>query len=146
MRDIVPIRDEAGYEAAISQARRLWGAAPDTEEGKRLDVLMVLVDDYETHHHAIEPPDPIEAIQTRMEEMNLDRAALGAALGLASGRVSEILNRRRRLTIEMIRVLASELKLSERCLLQPYQIVPSPGRPTRRPPAKKPHKGGIAAE
>ncbi len=84
---------------------------------------MVLVDEYENKHHAIEPPDPIDAIQIRMEELAMTRADLCKMLGVASGRLSEILNRRRRLTIEMMRTLAAELKLSETCLLKPYDLV-----------------------
>jgi HTH-type transcriptional regulator / antitoxin HigA len=142
MKDIVPIRNEAAYEEAIDEVRRLWGAEPNTKEGNRLDVLMVLVDDYENKHHAIDPPDPIEAILNRMEVMALDRADLGRMLGVSSGRLSEILNRRRRLTIEMTRVLASELKLSESCLLKPYEINPRPNGPNARQPERK---GGMAA-
>ena len=133
MQDIVPIRDEAAYEAAIAEVRRLWGAEPGTADGDRLEVLMVLVNDFEARHHAIELPDPIEAIQVRMNELGLDRTGLGEMLGIPSGRVSEIMNRRRRLTTGMIRTLASELRLSEACLIQPYEIAsPSPERSARR--------------
>jgi HTH-type transcriptional regulator / antitoxin HigA len=98
----------------------------------RLEVLMVLADAYEAEHHAIEPPDPIEAIEIRMSELGIDRAGLGEVLGIASGRVSEILNRKRRLTIEMMRVLAAQLNLSERCLLRHYDLTaPSPPRRAR---------------
>jgi HTH-type transcriptional regulator/antitoxin HigA len=124
--EISPIRDEASYERALAEVHRLWGAEIGTEEGNRLDVLMVLVDDYENRHHAIEAPHPIEAIRIRMEQMGLDRADLGEMLGIRSGRVSEILNCQRRLTIDMIRTLAEELKLSERCLLQPYALTSAP--------------------
>lgn len=94
---------------------------------------MVLLDAYEAEQHAIEPPDPIEAIEVRMAELGIDRAGLGEMLGIASGRVSEILNRRRRLTIEMMRTLAAKLKLSERCLLRHYDLVapPATARSTR---------------
>jgi HTH-type transcriptional regulator/antitoxin HigA len=145
MKAIVPIHDEAAYESAINEVRRLWGAEPNTEEGNRLDVLMVLVDDYENRNHAIEPPDPIEAIQIRMEAMALERADLGKMLGVSSGRLSEILNRRRRLTIEMMRVLASELKLSESCLLKPYDLVPPSTSPPARQRVQKQRKGRMAA-
>jgi HTH-type transcriptional regulator/antitoxin HigA len=131
MESIAPIRDEAAYEAALAEIRRLWGAAPATTDGDRLDVLMILVDAYEEERHRIEPPDPIEAIRIRMAELGIDRPELGRLLGIASGRVSEILNRRRRLTIEMMRILATELKLSEKCLMQPYELLP----PARRPAA-----------
>jgi HTH-type transcriptional regulator/antitoxin HigA len=120
-----PIRDDASYEAAAADVRRLWGAEPGTPEGDRLDVLLVLVDAYEAAQHAIELPDPIEAIKIRMDDLELTRDDLGAMLGLTSGRVSEVLNRRRRLTLGMIRDLAAKLKLSEACLLQPYDLVPS---------------------
>jgi HTH-type transcriptional regulator/antitoxin HigA len=122
MRDIAPIRDEASHQAALAEIRRLWGSAPGTNDGDRLDVLIVLSDAYEAEHHAIEPPDPIEAIEVRMGELGIDRAGLGEILGIASGRVSEILNRRRRLTIEMMRILAAKLNLSERCLLRRYDL------------------------
>lgn len=122
MDEIIPIRGEAAYEKAVMEVRRLWGAEPDTKEADRLEVLMVLVDDYENKHHAIEPPDPIEAIRIRMEDKGLDRADLGEMLRIPSGRVSEILNRRRRLTVGMIRILASALGLSENCLVQPYDL------------------------
>jgi HTH-type transcriptional regulator/antitoxin HigA len=140
MKDIVPIHDEVAHAAAVAEVRRLWGAEPGTKESDRLEVLMVLVDDYETRHHAIALPDPIEAIQVRMQEMGLDRAGLGEMLGIPSGRVSEILNRRRRLTLGMIRTLSSELHLSERCLIQPYELAaPSPDERGRK------HTGKVAA-
>jgi HTH-type transcriptional regulator/antitoxin HigA len=145
MKDIVPIRNEAAYNEAIAEVRRLWGAEPGTKEGNRLDVLMVLVDDYENKNHAIEPPDPIEAIQIRMQAMGLERADLGKMLGIASGRLSEILNRRRRLTIEMMRVLAAELKLSESCLIKPYEIIPACRGPRARQPEGRQHKPKVAA-
>lgn len=122
LKDIIPIRDEAIYEATLAEVRRLWGAEPGTKMGDRLEVLMVLLDDYENKHHAIEAPDPIAAIHVRMEELGLKRADLGEMLGIASGRVSEILNRRRRLTVDMMRVLASTLRLPEGCLLQHYEL------------------------
>jgi HTH-type transcriptional regulator / antitoxin HigA len=122
MHEIAPIRDEASRWAALAEIRRLWGSAPGTRDGDRLDVLMVLADAYEAERHAIEPPDPIEAIEVRMAELGIDRADLGEILGIASGRVSEILNRRRRLTIEMMRTLAMKLAISERCLLRHYDL------------------------
>ncbi len=90
---------------------------------------MVLVDAYENDHHRIGPPDPIEAIRIRMDDLGLDRADLGRLIGVGSGRVSDILNRRRRLTVELMRALAVYLKLSEACLMQPYEL--RPGRAMR---------------
>jgi HTH-type transcriptional regulator/antitoxin HigA len=126
-----PIRDEASYDAAVAEVRKLWGATSGTPAGDRLDVLLVLVDAYEAEHHAVDLPDPIAAIQTRMEDLGLTRYELGEMLGLGSGRVSEILNRRRRLTLPMIRTLAATLGLSEACLVQAYDLAaphdPAPG-------------------
>jgi HTH-type transcriptional regulator / antitoxin HigA len=132
MKDITPIRDETSYEATLAEVRRLWGAVSGTKTGDRLEVLMILVDDYENKHHAIEAPDPIEAIRIRMEDMGLERADLGKMLGIASGRVSEILNRRRGLTVTMMRVLASTLRLPESCLLQHYDLLPTSPKPGSR--------------
>jgi HTH-type transcriptional regulator / antitoxin HigA len=131
MHDIAPIRDEASHQQALGEIRRLWGSAPGTSDGDRLDVLMVLADAYEAEHDAIEPPDPIEAIEIRMAELGIDRAGLGEILGIASGRVSEVLNRRRRLTIEMMRILAAKLGISERCLLRQYDLVEQVARASR---------------
>lgn len=127
-----PIRDEASYDAAVAEIRALWGAMPDTAEGDRLDVFLVLVDAYEAEHHAIALPDPIEAFRSCMEELGLSRDDLGDLLGIGSGRVSEVLNRRRRLTLPMIRVLAVRLKLSEACLVPPYDLAAASGPVLRR--------------
>jgi HTH-type transcriptional regulator / antitoxin HigA len=131
MHDIAPIRDDTSHQQALAEIRHLWGSAPGTPNGDRLDVLMVLADAYEAEHHAIEPPDPIEAIEIRMAELGIDRAGLGEILGISSGRVSEILNRKRRLTVEMMRVLAAKLNLSERCLLRRYDLAAPPPPPRR---------------
>jgi HTH-type transcriptional regulator / antitoxin HigA len=122
MHFIRPIRSEAEYDAALAELERLWGAQDGTPEGDRLGLLMVLVDAYENEHHAIEPPEPIEAIKQRMADLGMTRADLGGLLGVGSGRVSEILNRRRALTLDMVRKLAPALGLSERCLVQPYEL------------------------
>lgn len=134
-----PIRDEAAYRAAVEEVTRLWGAAAGTAEGDRLDVLLVLVEAYEAERDAVGLPDPIAAIEARMEDLGLSRDDLGAMLGVGSGRVSEVLNRRRRLTLGMIRGLAAGLGLSEACLVQSYDLAPpkaarrvSEGRSRRR--------------
>ena len=129
---IFPIRDEAAYEAALAEVRRLWGSAPGTPGGDRLDVLMILVEAYEAEHHPVALPDPIEAIKTRMEDLGIERDDLGAMLGVSSGRVSELLTRRRHLTLGMIRTLAAEMSLPEACLVQRYDLVP-PARVRGRP-------------
>jgi HTH-type transcriptional regulator/antitoxin HigA len=117
-----PIRNKADYVRATAEVRRLWGAEEGTDDGNRLDLLLVLVNAYEDEHNAIDPPDPIDAIVERMDSLGMSRNDLGELIGASSGRVSEILNRRRPLTIDMIRKLASGLGLSEHCLLQAYDL------------------------
>ena len=104
MADVKPIRSEADYEAALAEVERLWGAKSGTPRGDRLDVLATLIDSYESEHYPIDPPDPIEAIKFRMEQQNLTRKDLEGILGTRT-RVAEVLNRRRGLSINMIRRL-----------------------------------------
>lgn len=120
---IRPLHTKADYTAAVAEVRRLWGAKSHTPEGDRLDLLLVLVGAYEDDHFEIDLPDPIDAIIERMHDRDMSRADLEQMLGVGSGRVSEVLNRRRPLTIDMIRKLAAGLGLSERCLLQSYHLM-----------------------
>jgi HTH-type transcriptional regulator/antitoxin HigA len=113
-----PIRTEADYRAALAELERLWGARSATPEGDRLDVLATLIDAYEAEHDPIDPPDPIEAIRFRMEQQGLTRKDLERVLGTRT-RVSEILNRRRGLSIGMIRRLHTELGISADVLIRP---------------------------
>lgn len=117
-----PIRTESDYARAVAEVQRLWGAEEGTDEGNRLDLLLVLVSAYEDEHDAIDPPHPIDAIIERMKTLEMSREEFGALIGASSGRVSEILNRRRHLTIDMIRKLVPGLGLSEHCLLQAYDL------------------------
>ena len=102
--DIQPIKTEVDYERALAEINVLWGAEPDTSKGDRLDILMTLVEAYEAKHHPIDPPDPVDAILFRMEQEGLTRKDLEPILGSRS-RVSEVLNRKRTLSLEMIRNL-----------------------------------------
>jgi len=120
------LRDEASYTAAVAILEKLWGAERGTQNGELVDVLLPLVSAYEAEHHPVEMPDPIEAIKIRMDDLGMSRDDVARLLSVGSGRVSEILNRRRRLTIDAIRILSSKLGLSEACLLQSYDLVPSP--------------------
>ena len=104
-----PLRTEEDYAHALAAVRRLWGAPEGSAAGNRLDLLLVLVSAYEDEHYAIDPPDPIDAIVERMADRGMSRADLGELIGAPSGRVSEILNCRRPLTIDMIRKLAEGL-------------------------------------
>ena len=137
MNDIKTIRNEVAYKVAVAEVRRLWGAELGTPEGERLDVLMVLVNDYEEKHHAIALPNPIEAIRIRMDSLGMDRAALGEVLRVSSGRVSDILNKRRRLTLEMVRTLAGKLELSEACLVQDYELLPTSSQTHATQPSQR---------
>jgi HTH-type transcriptional regulator/antitoxin HigA len=124
MVEVQPIRTEADYEAALVEIEKLIRARPGTKEGDRLDVLATLVQAYETEHHAIEAPDPIALLHFAMEQRGLDRAALQPIFG-GRGRVSEILGRRRPLTLAMIRRLQAELGLPADILVRPYPLAPS---------------------
>jgi HTH-type transcriptional regulator/antitoxin HigA len=118
---VFPIRNDHDHARALEQIERLWGADAGTPEADLLEVLVTLVNAYEARHHAIELPDPIEAIKFRMEQAGLSRADLEPILG-GRGRVSEVLNRRRKLSIEMIRRLHSELGIPAEVLLRDYEI------------------------
>jgi HTH-type transcriptional regulator/antitoxin HigA len=115
---VKPIRTEQDYAAAIAEVGRLWGAKAGTPEGDRLDVLATLIDAYEAERDPIDPPDPIDAIKFRMEQQGLTRKDLERMLGTRT-RVSEVLNRRRGLSIAMIRRLHAELGISAEVLIRP---------------------------
>jgi HTH-type transcriptional regulator/antitoxin HigA len=118
MNDLRPLRTEADHEAALLEVERLWGAAAGTPEGDRLDVLATLIDAYETEHYPIDPPDPIDAIMFRMEQQGLSRKDLERLIGTRT-RVAEVLNRRRSLSINMIRRLHEHLDISADVLIRP---------------------------
>jgi len=120
MKNLKPIRTKADYEAALAAIERLWGARAGTPEGDRLDILATLVDAYENEHYPMDPPDPIEAIKFRMEQQGLDRKDLADILGSRT-RVAEVLNRRRGLSINMIRRLREKLGISVEVLIRPIR-------------------------
>ena len=121
MKTIRPIRNEEDYETALEEIEKLWDANPDTPEADRLDVLVMLVEAYEEAHYPIPPPDPIELILHVMDARNLTRRDLEPYLGTRA-RVSEILNRRRPLSLEMIRKLQTGLGIPAEILVQPYEL------------------------
>ena len=116
--DLKPIRSEEDYDEALAEVERLWGAKSGTPEGDRLDVLATLMDAYEAEHHPMDPPDPVEAIKFRMEQQHLSRKDLEPLIGTRT-RVAEILNRRRSLSISMIRRLHDSLGISAEVLIRP---------------------------
>ena len=113
---IHPIRTEADHDSAVARIAQLIGAKPDTAEGEELDILATLVDAYEAKHHAIDAPDPIAAIQFRMEQQGLTRKNLEPLIG-SRARVSEVMTRRRSLTLAMIRRVRKELGISADVLI-----------------------------
>ncbi|HEY3146373.1 MAG TPA: helix-turn-helix domain-containing protein [Dongiaceae bacterium] len=118
---IRPIRTKADYRAALQEVERLWGADPGTPDGDVVDVLTTLIEAYEAEHFPIAAPDPIAAIEFMMEQKGMSRRDLEAAIG-SRGRVSEVLTRRRPLTLPMVRALSSLLGIPTDVLAQPYQI------------------------
>ena len=116
--EVRPLRTEEDYEAALAEVERLWGAPIGTPDGDRLDVLSTLIDAYETAHHPMDPPDPIAAIEFRMEQQGLTRKDLEPMIGTRT-RVAEILNRKRNLSIAMIRRLHEQLGIPAEVLIRP---------------------------
>jgi HTH-type transcriptional regulator/antitoxin HigA len=113
-----PIRTEPDYEAALKEVERFWGARAGTRDGDRLDVLATLIDVYEAERYPMEPPDPIEAIKFRMGQQGLTRRDLEEIIGTRT-RIAEILNRKRGLSIGMIRRLHERLGISADVLIRP---------------------------
>jgi HTH-type transcriptional regulator / antitoxin HigA len=115
--DIHPIKTEQDYDAALSEVEQLMDAELESPDGDRLDVLVTLIEAYEAKHHPIAIPDPIDAIKFRMEQMDLSRKDLEPYIG-SRARVAEILNRKRQLSLEMIRRLHEGLKIPAEVLIQ----------------------------
>jgi HTH-type transcriptional regulator / antitoxin HigA len=116
--ELKPIRSKADYKKALAEVERLWGSKSGTPKGDRLDVLATLIDAYETQHFPMDPPDPIEAIQFRMEQQGLSRKDLEPLIGTRA-RVAEVMNHRRSLSIDMIRRLHEQLGISAETLIRP---------------------------
>jgi len=114
--DIRPIKTEDDYCNAIHRIEALWGAKKDTPEGDELDLLCTLVESYEVAHYPIAPPDPIDAILFRMEQMGMTKTDMAKYLGSQS-RVSEVLGRKRPLTLKMVKSLYRGLKIPAEILL-----------------------------
>lgn len=118
--EVRPIHTESDYEAALARIDALMGAGPGTGEGDELEVLTTLVEAYEAKQHSLDPPDPIDAILFRMDQEGLIRKDLEPYIG-PSGRVAEILNRRRSLSLPMIRRLHEGLGIPLESLIQPVE-------------------------
>lgn len=119
--NIKPIKNESDYKLALKRFELLFDAPMGTPESDEADILALLIEEFENKNYAIEAPDPIEAIKIRMEEMQLKQIDLVDAIG-GKSRVSEILNRKRKLTVEMIRNLTTRLNLSPNALIGDYSL------------------------
>jgi HTH-type transcriptional regulator/antitoxin HigA len=113
------IKSEKEYKQALDRLDIIYDAAPDTPEGDEAELLVVLIEKYEDDNYQIEAPDPIEAIKFRMEQMDMKKKDLAAILGYKS-RVTEILSRKRKLTLKMIRNLHEKLNIPYESLIQDY--------------------------
>jgi len=120
--EIKPIKTEKDYDRALERLEVIFDASPNSKEGDEAEVLSMLIEHYENKRYPIESPDPIEAIKIRMEEMNLKQKDLIGVIG-GKSRVSEILNRKKRLTVEMIRELERVLHISASVLVNNYKLV-----------------------
>jgi len=119
--NIKPVKCEADYNAALARVDNLMHAEPDSPEGDELDVLVTLIEKYETNHYPIDAPNPVEAIRFRMDQYELKDKDLIPYIG-KSGRVSEVLSFKRKLTLAMIRKLHSGLKIPTESLIQDYDL------------------------
>jgi HTH-type transcriptional regulator/antitoxin HigA len=117
--NISPIRNETDYQKALKRLEKVFDAELGSKEGDELEVLSILIDNYEKEYHPIGMPDPIEAVKFRMEQLGMKQKDLAEIIGLKS-RVSEILNRKRKLSLDMIRKLSEELSISTEVLVQKY--------------------------
>lgn len=117
--NIKPIRSDADYRAALARLEDLIDAKKGSEEGDELEILSILIDAYENEHFPIEMPDPIEAIKFRMEQMDMKQKDLAEVVG-NKGRVSEIMNGRRKLSLDMIRKINQALHIPTEVLIQNY--------------------------
>ena len=120
--EIKPIKTEADYDAALVEIAELMDAEPDTPEHDRLDVLATLVEAYEQKVHPIEAPDPIEAIYHALEPKGFTEKDLKGVLASRHTRVWEVMHRKRRLTLDMIRRLHDEMDIPAEALIQPYEL------------------------
>lgn len=116
---IKPIKSKKDYQAAMARLEQIFDAKPGSKDGDELEILGILIEKYEQDHYAIDYPDPIEAIKFRMEQLGYTQNDLARVVGLKS-RASEILNRKRKLSLEMIRQIHQSFGISTDVLIQAY--------------------------
>lgn len=119
--ELKPIKSESDYRNGLKRLEVIFDAPIDSKEGDEAEILSLLIENYENEHYPIESPDPIEAIKIRMEELNMRQKDLVGIIG-GKSRVSEILNRKKKLTVEMIRELERILQISASVLVNNYQL------------------------
>ena len=119
--NLKPIKTEKDYRNALERLEMIFDAPVDTKEGDEADILALMIENYENEHYPIEAPDPIEAIKIRMEELNIRQKDLVGIIG-GKSRVSEILNRKKKLTVDMIRELERVLHISASVLVNNYKL------------------------
>ena len=120
--NLKPIKNENDYRNALERLEVIFDTPINTIEGDEAEILSLMIENYENEHYPIEAPDPIEAIKIRMEELNLRQKDLVGVIG-GKSRVSEILSRKKKLTVEMIRELEQKLQISASVLVNNYQLV-----------------------
>lgn len=118
---VKPIKSDKDYRSALERMEVIFDAPIDSKEGDEAEILSLLIENYENVHYPIEAPDPIEAIKIRMEELNMRQKDLVGIIG-GKSRVSEILNRKKRLTVDMIRELEQILQISASVLVNNYKL------------------------
>jgi len=115
------ITTEKEYNKALDRKDEIFNSSPKSKEGQEAEVLALLIEEYEEKYYPIESPDPITAIRIRMEELELKQKDLVGVIG-SKGIVSEVLNRKRKLTVAMIRKLSEKLKITAQILIQDYEL------------------------
>jgi HTH-type transcriptional regulator / antitoxin HigA len=115
------IKTEKEYEAALERLEEIFDADQETREGHEAELLALLIEDYEEQHHQIEAPDPIVAVRIRMEELDLKQKDLIGVVG-SKGIVSEVMNKKRKLTVKMIRNLSELLRITPNVLIKDYEL------------------------
>jgi len=120
--NIKPIRTEKDYEKALKRLEKIFDSSPKSKEGDEAEILSLLIEDYENQYYPIEALDPIEAIKIRMEELKIKQKDLVGVIG-GKSRVSEVLNKKKRLTVDMIRKLEKILHLSASILVTNYKLI-----------------------
>jgi HTH-type transcriptional regulator/antitoxin HigA len=119
--NVKPIKTKKEYLAALKALDEIFDSPSNSKDGDKAELLAILIEDYENKHYAIEPPDPIEAIKIRMEELSLLQKDMVGIIG-EKGKVSEILNKKRKLNLSMVRKIHKRLNISPEVLIKDYKL------------------------